>query len=589
MLGLLPAFIIGLAVDAVFLGERTFVLPLVPVEWIPELPVAQLRLSILILLAATSLGAVVSWIEDWCWSVFAQRIQRSVRVDAYAGLQRQELQYFTRRRTGDLMSVLNSDINALETFLKDGLSATFWILATVGGIGVILATLNLPLTVLTLLPIPVLAAFTLLFTRVIEPRYLSVREEIGELSARLENSISGIETIKTQHAEEFEVERLRDAAEDYLRAQLSAVRAQITYFPGLSVISGVGFAATFLVGGFWVLEIPVFGLYQPLAPGEFVTFLIYAQQFVWPIIRLGDVVDDYERAKTASIRIDAVLSRKPRIRDATTATPLVITEGAVSVDDVTFGYAERETLREIYIEVPGGDTVGIVGPTGAGKSTLLKLLARLYDTDAGEIRIDGQDIREVTIESLRRSIGYVSQEPFLFFGTVRENIRYGSFDATDREVERAARHAQVHEFVRRLPDGYDTLVGERGVKLSAGQRQRITIARTILKDPPILLLDEATSALDTETEALIQSSLGGFTTERTTFVVAHRLSTVRHADRILVLDDGAVVEDGTHRDLLSENGLYANLWRVQIGDIGSLPSEFLRRALQRETTPDRDE
>ncbi|MFC6974536.1 ABC transporter ATP-binding protein [Halomicroarcula sp. GCM10025709] len=562
---------IGIAVDAVFLSERPYVLPFVPGEFVPDRPVGQLYFSITVLLVATVGGAVASWVEDWGWSVFAQRVQRTIRVDAYDALQGQELAYFTRRRTGDLMSVLNNDVNALETFLEDGLSATVWILATVGGIGAILVGLNPTLTVITLLPIPVLAAFTLAFTRIIEPRYLGVREQIGDLNARLENSVSGIEVVKTQGAERFETERVRQASDSYLRASLAAIRVRITYFPGLTVISGIGFALTFLIGGLWVLGVAPFGIAGTLTPGSFVTFVIYAQQFVWPIIRLGDVVDDYERAKTAGLRVDELLMRDPVVRDHPDATALTVSEGAVTFEAVTFAYGDEPVLQDIDIAVEGGTTVGVVGPTGAGKSTLLKLLPRLYDAETGAVRIDGQDVRAVTLRSLRRSIGYVSQEPFLFYGTVAENIRYGTFDATDDEVERAADRAQAGEFIRKLPDGFDTLVGERGVKLSGGQRQRLAIARTMLKDPEILILDEATSAVDTETEALIQASLQEFAADRTTFVIAHRLSTIRNAARILVLDDGRIVEDGSHEELLRADELYANLWRVQVGDIQSLP------------------
>ncbi len=588
-LGLLPALVIGLAVDAVFLAERPYTLPLVPEGVIPTDPVGQLYFSVVILLLATGGGAVASWVEDWGWSVFAQRVQLSIRVDAYDALQSQELAYFVRRRTGDLMSVLNNDVNALETFLEDGLSATVWILATVGGIGIILVSLNPTLTAVTLLPIPILAMFTLVFTRVIEPRYLNVRERVGDLNARLENSVSGIEVVKTQGAERFETDRVREASDSYLRASLAAIRVRITYFPGLNVIAGVGFAITFLVGGLWVLGAAPLGVAGTLTPGAFVTFVIYAQQFVWPIIRLGDVVDDYERAKTAGLRVDELLSREPVIDDKPDATDLTVTDGAVAFGDVTFAYGDRPVISGVDVSVEGGTTVGVVGPTGAGKSTLLKLLPRLYDVDEGAVRIDGQDVREVTLRSLRRSIGYVSQEPFLFYGTVAENIRYGTFDATDAELERAAEQAQAAEFIRNLPDGFDTLVGERGVKLSGGQRQRLAIARTMLKDPEILILDEATSAVDTETEALIQASLQDFAADRTTFVIAHRLSTVRNADRVLVLDDGRVVEDGGHGTLLRADGLYANLWRVQVGDIQSLPQEFLERALERQSTVVRDE
>ena len=587
--GLLPAFVIGLAVDAIFLAERSYTLPFVPEGLVPGTDVGLLYVSIGILLGATVAGAVASWIEDWGWSVFAQRVQRNLRVDAYERLQDLELAYFTGRRTGDLMSVLNNDVNALETFLKDGLSATLWIVATVVGIGLILVGLNAPLAAVTLLPIPLLAAFTLLFTRLIEPRYLSIREEIGDLNSRLENNVSGIEVIKSEGAEQFETGRVAEASDEYLMANLSAIKIRITYFPGLNVISGIGFAITFLVGGLWVLGQPLFGLSGTLTPGAFVTFVIYAQQFLWPIIRLGDVVDDYERAKAAGSRVQRVLSRTPAVLDRPDATPLELDKGAVTYDGIRFGYSGEPVLTDIDFAVAGGTTVGVVGPTGAGKSTLLKLLPRLYDPDEGAVRIDGQDVRDVTLQSLRRSIGYVSQEPFLFFGTVRENVRYGTFDASDDEIERAAKRAQANEFIENLPDRYDTMIGERGVKLSGGQRQRLALARTMLKDPAILVLDEATSAVDTETEALIQTQLAEFAADRTTFIIAHRLSTVRTADRILVLDDGRVVEDGTHEALLETDGLYANFWRVQTGDIASLPRGFLERALRRQAVVGTDD
>ncbi|MFW6317952.1 MAG: ABC transporter transmembrane domain-containing protein, partial [Halorubrum sp.] len=366
--GLVPAFVIGLAVDAVFLAERPYALPLVPEAFVPTTDVEQLYFSIAILLAATVAGAVASWIEDWGWSVFAQRVQRDLRVDAYAGLQELELAYFTGHRTGDLMSVLNNDVNALQTFLEDGLSATLWILATVTGIGLILVGLNVPLTAVTLLPIPALAAFTLFFTKLIEPRYLSIREEIGDLNSRLENNVSGIEVIKSEGAERFETERVAEASDAYLTANLSAIKVRITYFPGLNVISGAGFAVTFLVGGLWVLGRPVFGLTEALTPGAFVTFVIYAQQFLWPIIRLGDVVDDYERAKAAGSRVQGVLSRDPAVRDRPDAAPLEVDEGAVTYDDVQFGYSGGAVLTDVDFAVDGGATVGVVGPTGAGKS-----------------------------------------------------------------------------------------------------------------------------------------------------------------------------------------------------------------------------
>ncbi|UWG46486.1 ABC-type multidrug transport system, ATPase and permease component [Halanaeroarchaeum sp. HSR-CO] len=584
---LIPAFVIGLAVDAIFLDQRSFALPLVPPAWIPGTDVGQVWFAIGVLLIATVVGAVASWFEDWGWNVFAQRIQHHLRVDTYTKLQRQDLAYFTGQRTGELMSILNNDVNALETFLEDGLNAIFWIVATFVGIGAILLSLNAPLALVTLLPVPLLALFTLAFTRIIEPRYLAIRGEIGDLNARLQNNLSGIEVIKTEHASAYERERVAEASAEYLRANLDAVKVQITYFPGLTLIAGVGFAVTFLVGGYWVLTGPPLDLTATLSPGEFVTFVIYAQQYLWPIVQFGAVVDDYERAKAAGTRVQTLLRREESIEEPSDADPLSVQAGRVEYEDVRFAYTDDRVISGVSFDVDGGHTVGIVGPTGAGKSTLLQLLPRLYDVDAGAVRIDGQDVREVSLASLRQSIGYVSQDPFLFYGTVGENIRYGRFEASDAAVERAAKRAQAHEFVQNLPRGYETLVGERGVRLSGGQRQRLALARTVLKDPEILVLDEATSHVDTETEALIQESIDKFARDRTTFVIAHRLSTVRRADQILVLDDGEIVERGTHDELLETAGLYANLWRVQVGDIDGLPPAFLERARRRQAEIER--
>ena len=264
------------------------------------------------------------------------------------------------------------------------------------------------------------------------------------------------------------------------------------------------------------------------------------------------------------------------------AGPLAVEEGRVEYDGVTFGYDEEPIVEDVEFTVEGGETLALVGPTGAGKSTVLKLLLRLYDVDEGAIRVDGQDIRDVTLSNLRQHVGYVGQDTFLFYGTVRENIAYGAFDADDDAVVEAAKAAEAHDFITNLPDGYDTMVGERGVKLSGGQRQRVAIARAVLKDPDILVLDEATSDVDTETEMLIQRSLDRLTADRTTFAIAHRLSTIKDADTIVVLEDGEIVERGSHGELLEAGGLYAHLWGVQAGEIDELPEEFIERAARRQ-------
>jgi ATP-binding cassette subfamily B protein len=290
----------------------------------------------------------------------------------------------------------------------------------------------------------------------------------------------------------------------------------------------------------------------------------------------------YQRAYASAARIFGLMDEPARITEDPEAEDLVVDEGRVVYDDVTFGYDDEETIIEdVSFTVDGGDTLALVGPTGAGKSTVLKLLLRMYDVDEGSIEVDGTDLRDVTIPSLRRSVGYVSQDTFMFYGTVEENIRYGTFGATHEAVVDAAKAAEAHEFITNLPDGYDTEIGERGVKLSGGQRQRLSIARAVLRDPEILILDEATSDVDTETEMLIQRSLDRLTANRTTFSIAHRLSTIKDADGIVVLEDGRIVERGTHGDLLENDDLYAHLWGVQAGEIDELPDEFVERASRR--------
>ena len=294
----------------------------------------------------------------------------------------------------------------------------------------------------------------------------------------------------------------------------------------------------------------------------------------------------YQRAYASAERVFGLMDTPDRIGQKDDAEPLTVTDGDVEYDDVTFGYDDEAIVEDVSFDVDGGDTVALVGPTGAGKSTAVKLLMRLYDVDEGAVRVDGTDVRDATVYSLRQQMGYVSQETFLFYGTVRDNIAYGSPDVTDEDIRAAAKAAEAHDFVQSLPEGYDTMVGERGVKLSGGQRQRVAIARAILKDPEILVLDEATSDVDTETEMLIQRSLDKLTEDRTTFVIAHRLSTVKDADQIVVLEDGRVVERGTHQELLAEDGLYANLWAVQAGEIDELPEEFVQRATERRAQTD---
>jgi ATP-binding cassette subfamily B protein len=354
----------------------------------------------------------------------------------------------------------------------------------------------------------------------------------------------------------------------------------------MELVTGSVLLATFVLGGLWVFSGPPPFFSGELTTGDFVVFMLLTQRLTDPLAQSASIVDWYQNARASGKRVCGLMDVPVRIEDAPDAVALDGVDGRVAYDDVTFAYdggegnrgrAERPVLDGVDIAVAPGETVAIVGPTGAGKSTVAKLLLRLYDVDGGAVRVDDHDVRDVRLAELRSAIGYVSQETFLFDGTVAENVRYGRFDADRADVIAAAEAAEAHGFIEGLSEGYDTRVGERGVKLSGGQRQRIAIARTVLQDPEVLLLDEATSAVDTETEYLIQRSLTRLAADRTTLVIAHRLSTVKDADRIVVLDGGQVVERGSHEDLLTEDGLYANLWGVQAGETDGLSEEFVER------------
>jgi ATP-binding cassette subfamily B protein len=586
VLDLLPPILLGVAVDAVFerpgQTDRPYDLLFVPDAWIPPTEEGQLYLTVGLIAVAFFGGAAFHYSRNWGWNSFAQHIQHEIRTDTYDKMQRLNMGFFADKQTGEMMSILSNDVNRLERFLNDGMNSAFRLGVMVIGIAAVLLYLNWQLATVTLVIVPLLAAFTYQFIRTIQPKYAEVRSSVGQVNSRLENNLGGIQIIKTSNTEGYESERVEGVSQDYFDANWDAIGTRIKFFPGLRILAGVGFVLTFLVGGLWVLGLPLGPFSGSLSPGEFVTFILLGQRFIWPMAQFGQIINMYQRAHASSERIFGLMDEPARIAEDPDAEGLVVDEGRVVYDDVTFGYDEGETVVEdVAFDVEGGETLALVGPTGAGKSTVLKLLLRMYDVDEGAITVDGQDLRDVTIPSLREQVGYVSQDTFLFYGTVAENIAYGTFDADHDEVVAAAKAAEAHEFITNLPDGYDTEVGERGVKLSGGQRQRISIARAILKDPEILVLDEATSDVDTETEMLIQRSLDRLTEDRTTFAIAHRLSTIKDADEIVVLEDGRIVERGDHEDLITNDGLYAHLWGVQAGEIDELPDEFVERAARR--------
>lgn len=389
--------------------------------------------------------------------------------------------------------------------------------------------------------------------------------------------------VKVYNRESYEEDRVVEASAAYKDVSWLISRGRILYGQVTGLLPNAGYVLLFLVGGYWVLHGPPFVFTSDLAAGTLLTFIVYNGRFSWPLKQVTGIVDSYQETKAAGGRVLGLLNQPLAVSEEEQTTNLDSVNGKVEYDDVSFTYeGESEpALTDVSFDAEAGELIGIVGPTGAGKSTMVKLLMRFYDVSEGKIRLDGHDIRDVSRESLRNAIGYVGQDPYLFDGTVRENIAYSQPEADDHAVKDAAERASAHEFIMDLPDGYETEVGERGVKLSGGQRQRISIARAVLDEPEILILDEATSHVDNETEAIIQSHLEDLVNGRTTFAIAHRLSTVRDADQILVFDDGEVVERGTHDELLSQEGLYANLWRVQVGEVDSVSTEFVQQVTER--------
>ncbi|MBX3465685.1 MAG: ABC transporter ATP-binding protein [Planctomycetes bacterium] len=555
VLDLAPPVIIGVAVDVVVQREDSLLAGLGLVSAKSQL--VALTVATVVIFVLESL---FEYLYALAWRNLGQSLQHDLRLDAYAHVQRLELSFFEDKSTGGLMSVLNDDVNQLERFLDGGANDLLQVATTVLVVGGMFVWLAPTVAWAALLPMPVILWASFWFQRTIAPRYAAVREQAGLLNGQLANNLQGIATIKSFTAEAHEVDRVREGSEAYRQANRRAIALSAAFSPLIRMVIVVAVCVTLLPGGLLVLD-------GRLSAGEYSVLVFLIQRLLWPLTRLGATFDLYQRAMASTARILDVLDQPVRIVGGGAALPRAEVKGELALDGVTFEYVPgHPVLRDLTLRIPAGETTAVVGATGGGKSTIVKLLLRLYEPTRGRVLLDGRDVRDLDLAALRGAIGLVSQDTFLFHGTVRENIAYGTFDATEEQVVAAAKAAEAHEFIVRLPRGYDTIVGERGQKLSGGQRQRISIARAVLKDPPVLVLDEATSSVDNETEAAIQRSLERLARGRTTLVIAHRLSTVRNAHRIHVLEDGQVREAGRHEELLDrDDGLYAALWRVQTG------------------------
>jgi ATP-binding cassette subfamily B protein len=560
---LAPPALIGVAVDVVVSQETSYMAQLGITDVVTQLWVLGILTAVI-----WALESAFEYAFAVLWRNLAQTLQHDLRLETYGHVQNLEMAYFEDRSTGGLMSILNDDINQLERFLDVGANDLIQVVTTVIVIGTLFMVTAPTVAWMAVLPMPFVFWGSMVFQRRLAPRYAAVRERVGILNGLLANNLGGIATIKSFTAESHELSRIEAESEAYRSRNKEAISLSAAFVPIIRMVIVTGFIAILIFGGTLVVS-------GQLNVGIYSVLVFMTQRLLWPLTRLGNTLDLFQRAMASTTRILDLLDTQAQIIDGTKRLPFENVAGEVAFEDVVFQYGENglglngrnpTVIRNISLRIPAGETIALVGSTGSGKTTIVKLLLRFYDIQGGCITLDGHDISELRLADLRGAIGFVSQDVYLFHGTVRENIAYGSFGATLDEIVEAAKIAEAHEFIQQLSDGYDTIVGERGQKLSGGQRQRLSIARAVLKDPPVLILDEATSAVDNETEAAIQRSMARITVGRTTIIIAHRLSTVRHADRIYVLEQGKVKEYGRHEDLLQTDGVYASLWRVQTGE-----------------------
>ncbi len=536
--------LIGVAVDVVVNKQDSFVAKLGIAD--PKQQIVALAILTAIVWIAESL---FEYLYNLKWRNLAQNLQHDLRMDAYRHVQQLDMAWFERNRSGNLLSVLNEDINQMERFLNGGANDLIQVFVGTLMVSGVFFALTSSLAALALLPIPFILYGAFWFQKRLAPRYTAMREAAGALATRLNNNLSGIATVKAYTAEDFEAEQIRQGSDHYRTRNAEAIRWSSAITPVIRMAILAGFTVTLLYGGFMALN-------GEIGVGSYSVLVYLTQRLLWPLTRLADMTDLYQRSMASIQRVLDLLDTPVEISYAGTALETSTVKGELAFTSVSFTYPgqNQAAISDLNLKIAAGETVAFVGSTGGGKSTLIKLLLRFHDPQQGSIQLDGQAIAGIQLQDLRRTIGYVAQDTFLADATVAENIAYGSHDTPREAVIAAAKAAEAHEFISQLPQGYDTQVGERGMKLSGGQRQRLALARAILKNPPILILDEATSAVDNETEAAIQRSLDRLVVGRTSLIIAHRLSTVRHAHCIHVLEHGRIVESGTHDALLQRNG-----------------------------------
>ena len=553
---LAPPVLIGMAIDVVSAREDSFLAGMGYPDVYDQLYILT-GLTVLIWV----LESLFQYFYAVLWRNLAQTAQHELRMSAYSHIQDLEMQWFSEQSTGGLMSIMNDDVNQLERFLDQGATDLLHVATTIIVVGGIMFSVAPEVAILAIIPVPIIVTGSFMYQRRIGARYSLVRNKVAELNALLNNNLQGITTIKSFTAEDREASRVEAASTSYRDANREAIRLSASFVPIIRMAILFAFTANMLVGGWFALE-------GKIGLGAYSVIVFITQRLLWPLTRLGETFDLYQRAMASTTRVLDLLDTEIGIIEGETSIENVT--GEISFSDVSFSYPGREAvLGGVNLDVPSGKTVGLVGSTGSGKTTMVRLLLRFHDPDEGSISLDGHDVKDLTLDSLRGSISLVSQNTTLFPGTVMDNVRYGNPEASEEEVHEAARIAEAIPFIENLPDGWSTDIGEGGHRLSGGQRQRIAIARAVLKDAQVLVLDEATSNVDNETEAALKRSIGLISRDRTTLIIAHRLSTVRNADMIAVLGDGGITETGTHESLLESGGLYSRLWAVQTGEPGN--------------------
>jgi len=554
---LAPPLLIGLAVDVVVEREDSFLASMGVLD-----PWNQLILLSVLTFAIWGLESLFEYFYGILWRNLAQTVQHELRLDTFGHVQRQGMGWFDERQKGDILAILNDDINQLERFLDKGANDLLQVSTTVVVVGAVFIAISWQVALFAVLPIPLIVWGSFRYQRSLEPRYAEVRRAAGAMNALLENDLSGMSTIQSFTAEDREIKRVEDLSNVYRESNRQAIRLSAAFTPLIRMAILTGFTATLLLGGWMTLE-------DELAVGAYSVLVFMTQRLLWPLTRLGETFDLYQRAMASSTRVLDVLTSPTEVKEGTYLPERPeVQSSSIVFKDVDFSYPGRDPVfTRLNLELRSGETVGVVGSTGAGKTTLIRLLLRFAEPTSGTIEWSGKPLHQWSLNRLRSSMALVAQHITLFPTTILENIRYGNPLADDDAVMEAARLAEVADFVEALPASWATLVGEGGHRLSGGQRQRLAIARAVLKDAPLLILDEATSAVDNETEAALQRSINKISKNRTAVIIAHRLSTVRNADRILVLNNGEIAEDGSHDYLVQLKGLYSRMWAVQTGKI----------------------